>query len=71
MIEYGLWTKSDGGFVETQMYSKEEAERRLAHYVEMDAENEDDLSIVQLCPEHGYLDQPKDGCEMCAADEED
>jgi hypothetical protein len=66
MQEYGIWTASDGGFVETGFYSDFSAQERLGEYISEDPANADDLSVVEICPDHE--EQPKYGCQECESD---
>jgi hypothetical protein len=67
MTEYGIFSEAAGGCIESGLYSVAEGEERRAKLV---AEGEDagDLAVKEMCPDHE--EQPKDGCEECA-DEDD
>jgi hypothetical protein len=68
MQEYGIWTASDGGFVETGFYGEDgeaAANERLEEYIAEDIDNLSDLSVVEICPDHE--EQPKYGCQECEA----
>lgn len=62
MTEYGIF--NDEGFIEGDFYSREAAEAAVAARY-----SDDDCSVHEVCPEH--RDQPRDGCEECAAAEGD
>ncbi|MFI6495964.1 hypothetical protein [Nonomuraea typhae] len=69
MQEFGIWTENDGGFTETQLYSREAAEHRLAEIIaegespEEVVELREDLRIEEICEDHEG--QPRHGCEDC------
>jgi len=68
MIEYGIWTNSDAGFIERDLYTEDQAAERLAEIIRESEDPEadrDDLKVQEMCPEHADAGQPKDGCEEC------
>ncbi|WP_242908683.1 hypothetical protein [Actinomadura terrae] len=72
MDEYGIWTESDGGFVERGLYSPEKAAARLAEIIrDSDYPDDDraDLRVREMCPKHADEEQPRNGCEGCNQDE--
>lgn len=66
--ELGIWSDAAGGFIDAGLYSEDEAEAAIVSLV-ADGETQGDLSVIEVCPEH--QEQPKDGCEECAADDDD
>lgn len=64
MDEYGLF--SDEGCVERQLWS--EAEARTAILERYD--EEDELTVRKMCPDHAHEEQPETGCELCAEEGE-
>jgi hypothetical protein len=62
MTEYGLWSDI-AGLIEAGFWSIEKAATALADYVSLDADNAEDLSVVEICPDHDG--QVKGGCEYC------
>lgn len=69
MTDFGIWTENDGGFVETQFYSRAAAQKRIQELIAEDPDNADDLRALELCADHE--EQPVDGCEECDAEDED
>jgi hypothetical protein len=67
--ELGIWSGQAGGFITTQLYSQAEAETEMHSLVTQAGEEADDLSIVEMCPDHD--EQPKDSCEICESEEDD
>lgn len=72
--EYGVWSGESGGFVVTGAWSSGEADRdRQAEVDRADPEDRadagEDLTVRAICPDHE--EQPADGCEDCAAAEDD
>lgn len=67
--EYGVFSESAGGCVYAPCHSPEEAEQERARMVAEDGEDADDLTVQELCPDHA--EQPRHGCEECAADNDD
>lgn len=64
LTEYGIWDEKAGGFIETQLYSKEQAEARFTDYADTgDKEYLDMLHVLAICPDHE--EQPADSCEEC------
>jgi hypothetical protein len=70
MTEYGIWVDEDGGFTETGLRSREEAQRAIddMRFAEP-CLSDYTLSVVEICPDHE--EQPKDGCEECSAEPSD
>lgn len=68
MTEYGIWGDEEGGFVDTGLYSKTEADESLRS-IAAKADEGCDYHIREVCPEHE--EQPRDECEECNADEEE
>lgn len=69
MPEFGVFSESAGGCIFAPCYSRDEAEQSRAWIILQDGEDPADLDVLELCPEHE--EQPKDGCEGCADDEEE
>jgi hypothetical protein len=65
MIEYGIWSDASGGFIETQLWSEEQAKARIA---ELGDEAPEDAQVLEICAEHE--EQPARSCEECAAEED-
>lgn len=63
--EYALWSKADGGVLETHFYSVKAAFRALVEYVADDPGNALDLRVIEVCDLHD--DQPADDCGDCAS----
>lgn len=73
-IQYGVWSEESGGFVCSGAWSPEEAGRdRQAEIDQADADDRaeaaEDLSVRRICSEHD--EQPADGCEDCATDDDE
>lgn len=62
--EYGIF--NDEGCVERQFYRHSDAETAIAENYDRD----DNLRIEEMCPDHADDEQPRDGCELCAEEEE-
>lgn len=62
--EYGIFSESAGGCIYAPCYSPEEANRERDRLIADVGEEADDLTVLELCPEHE--EQPKHGCEECA-----
>lgn len=65
MTEYGIWSDLAGGLIDGQM-SEETADAERLRLIAEDGEEADDLKVVELCEHHE--EQPKYGCEKCAAE---
>lgn len=65
MTEHGIWSDLAGGLIAGQM-SKAGAENERLRLIAEDGEETDDLKVVELCEQHE--EQPKEGCEECAAE---
>lgn len=68
MTEYGIWSDLAGGLIDGQM-SKAGAEKERLRLIAKDGEEADDLKVIELCEQHE--EQPKEGCEECAAELEE
>jgi len=69
MAEYGVWSEAVGGFIADQMYSPEEAQEELERLVFEEGEDDDDLTVKAICPYHE--EEPRDGCEECATEDDE
>lgn len=72
--QYGVWSTESGGFIVTSSWSSEEAERdrqaEIANAAPEDREDATaDLTVRAICSDHE--EQPADGCEDCATEEEE
>lgn len=61
--EWGIF--NDEGCVESGFRSKHEADEAVATRYDED----DDVTVMEMC--HDHEDQPREGCDECAADEID
>jgi hypothetical protein len=68
MQEHGIWSGAAGGFIASQL-TEAEAPSELARLV-AGGEDADDLEILRACPQPGHDEQPEDGCEDCAEDDD-
>ncbi|MGY5634207.1 hypothetical protein ACW7N6_38345 [Streptomyces sp. UC1A3] len=64
MSEYGIFT--DEGCIEAQFTTAGEAEERAEEY-RADGE---ECTVQEMCLDHRDDEQPKNGCEDCAAEVE-
>lgn len=71
MTEYGIWSDTEAGFIETGYSSYQAALDGLIYLADRDDLDKDDLSAREICPEHPDQEQPKEGCEICDADDDD
>jgi hypothetical protein len=69
MTEYGIFSEAAGGCIYAPCYSAQEAEQERDRMVSEEGEEVEDLTILELCPDHE--EQPKNGCEECAEGEAD
>jgi hypothetical protein len=65
--EYGIWTRSDGGFCEGPLYGRVTAERRLADLIAEDPENAEDLSVEPMPADEEDDDNCDGECIGCDA----
>jgi len=63
MTEYGIFSEAAGGCIYAPCCSTGEAETERQRLIAEDGEEPDDLTVVELCPDHE--EQPKNGCEEC------
>ncbi len=70
-VEYGVWSEQEDGFLTRQNYSIQEAENDLAFLAAEQHIDADDLSVREICPDHSDEEQPKEGCDLCDAEDED
>lgn len=67
MTEYGIFSDAAGGCIYAPCHSPEEAERERARLIS-EGEESDDLTVMEMCPDHLDEEQPKANCEDCAID---
>jgi hypothetical protein len=65
VTEYGLF--NDEGCVERGFWSEREASAAIGDRYHPD----DELMVESLCSDHADDEQPANGCELCAADDDD
>jgi hypothetical protein len=62
----GIWSETEGGFVDGPLYTQKEADDALMALYDEDIDNVGGLSIVPMCQEEDHDEQPEVGCEICA-----
>jgi hypothetical protein len=69
MSDYGIFT--DEGLLENQFYRESAAQERRLELLQEDGEDADPdyYSVEEICSDHE--DQPSNGCEECASEEEE
>lgn len=71
MIEYGVWSEIEDGFIERGYWSYDAARLAIAEQYADEDEDEDEVTARQLCNEHRDEEQPQEGCELCYAEDEE
>jgi hypothetical protein len=63
--EFGVWSQTEGGFVEDGFWSKVEAQVRAAELND-EVEDDEEHTVLEICPDHEG--EPANACEECHAE---